>query len=74
MEDYRNPETSSIRRAPTMDARLAQAVRKLHELGPRLVVELEAEIETLQKQLERLRDTAAGEPGKSADLVGMLKG
>lgn len=73
MNDYQNPETTSIRRAPTMDARLAQAVRKLHELGPRLVVELEAEIETLQKQLERLRDTATGEPRKGADLVGILK-
>ena len=74
MTDYTNPETSCIRRAPSMDARLAQAIQKLHDLGPRLVVELEAEIESLQNQLERLRATANGEPGKSAELVGLLKG
>lgn len=74
MTDYTNPEVSCIRRAPTMDTRLAQAIQKLHDLGPRLVVELEAEIESLQNQLERLRTTASVEPGKSAELVGLLKG
>lgn len=73
MDDFTTPQTSSIRRAPTMDARLAQAVRKLHELGPRLVLELEAEIEELQGQLARLRETAGHTPGKGAQLVGMLK-
>lgn len=73
MDDFTTPEKSSIRRAPTMDVRLASAVRKLHELGPRLVVELEAEIETLQSQLTRLRETAT-EAGRGAELVGMLKG
>lgn len=68
------PKTSSIRRAPSMDLRLAQAVRKLHELGPRLVVELEAEIEALQSQLTRLRETAGYDAGKGAELVGLLKG
>lgn len=74
MNEFQNPETSSIRRAPSMDARLAQAVRKLHELGPRLVLELEAEIEDLQGQLARLRETAGYPKGKGKDLVGMLKG
>lgn len=74
MNDQTPPETSTIRRAPSMDARLAQAVRKLHDLGPRLVLELEAEIEELQAQLLRLRDTAGHPPGRGAELVGLLKG
>lgn len=74
MSEFTNPETSSIRRAPSMDFRLAEAVRKLHDLGPRLVLELEAEIEELQGQLARLRETAGHQRGKGAELVGMLKG
>lgn len=65
---------SVIRRAPTTDARLADAVRRLHELGPRLVCELEGEIEDLQQQLAALRDAISSEPGKGAELVGLLKG
>lgn len=66
---------SCIRRAPATDARLASAVRRLHELGPRLVCELEYEIESLRSQLDALRQHAA-EPvprGRGAELVGMLK-
>lgn len=74
MSELNTPETTSIRRAPTMDVRLAQAVRKLHDLGPRLVLELEAEIEDLQRQLSALRETAGYPTGKGKDLVGILKG
>jgi hypothetical protein len=73
MTDYEIPaEKSCIRRAPQTDRLLAEAVRRLHETGPRLVVELEAEIERLQKQLARLQNTVANQ--RSAELVGMLKG
>ena len=73
MSEFTNPETSSIRRAPSMDVRLAHAIRRLHELGPRLVLELEAEIEELQSQIGRLRETAGQSPGKSSELIGLLK-
>ena len=71
-----NPSHTSIRRAPTTDARLAEAVRRLHELGPRLVCELEYEIEELKQQIVALRGTIQGPPveGKGAELVGLLKG
>ena len=58
------------------DTRLAQAVRRLHDLGPRLVLELEAEIQELRGQLAKLGETA-NKPtaaGRGADLVGLLKG
>lgn len=74
MSEFHNPEFSAIRRAPSMDVRLAQAIRKLHELGPRLVLELEAEIEELQAQLATLRETAGQSSPRSKELVGMLKG
>lgn len=74
-EGAMNPTTrSSIRRAPTTDARLAEAVRRLHELGPRLVCELEYEIEELREQLQVLREVASTPPeGRAAELVGLLK-
>lgn len=73
MTDYEIPaEKSCIRRAPQTDRLLAEAVRRLHETGPRLVIELEAEITRLQEQLTRLQDSVANH--KSAELVGMLKG
>lgn len=71
-----NTNPSNIRRAPTTDARLAEAVRRLHELGPRLVCELEYEIEELKQQIAALRGAIQSPPveGKGAELVGMLKG
>ena len=65
---------TSIRRTPSSDKRLAQAIRKLHEIGPRLVLQLEAEIEELRRQLGERSDTT-GQPdeGRGAELVGMLR-
>jgi hypothetical protein len=72
MTDHTPEQRSCIRRSPQSDRLLAEAVRRLHETGPRLVVELEQEIERLQRQLERLQKTTTH--ARSEELVGLLKG
>ena len=68
-------QQSRIRRRPQGDdSRLAEAIRVLHEQGPRAVCQLWDEVESLQSELEELRKNVKVEPKKEAQsLVDKLR-